>query len=197
MRICNKLGITLSPTSKLRLLDECGTEGRRSTVEKLKDCELCSLVGDNLNFRIKTKHQRSDHKIQDCHYFAVLMIFARRTDIFQELSTVKPVCNPEILPLEHFILKPAEKTCLLESYKILLGRVLSKNIVSLRWLDSILPKHIPHNFSDLMSQKTEVRNLKLSFKNEAKYEDCVKILEESEDALIHQYQQARGKIKYV
>lgn len=52
--------------------------------------------------------------------------------------------------------------------KVIVGRLLAKNCTQFKWLDSILPKHIPHQFSDMMAQKSEVVPSKLMLYNEAK-----------------------------
>lgn len=52
---CNKLALTLSPTSKLKLLDESGQQMYEMVKQKLKTCSLCHLVGDNCHIRIKPK----------------------------------------------------------------------------------------------------------------------------------------------
>ena len=72
---CNKLGLCLSPTSKTRLLDECGTLVTKRIQSKLQTCSLCNLVGDNCDIRITPNHQAIDHQVRDCHYFGVLLFF--------------------------------------------------------------------------------------------------------------------------
>ena len=39
------------------------------------------------------------------------------------------------------------------------------------------PKHIPHEFSNKMSEATTVLPLEVMFKNEAKHEECLSIMD--------------------
>ena len=73
--MCNKLAISLSPTSKIRLLDECNTENKLALVRKIQTCSFCNIVGDNLDIRVQPRIQSSHHKVQDCHYFGILVFF--------------------------------------------------------------------------------------------------------------------------
>ena len=189
---CNKLALTLSPTSKVNLLDECGVQTKAKICKYLKSCSLCHLVGDNCDIRIKPRHQASDHKIQDCHYFAILLIFARMAGELQHLSSVPPVFDPENIKIQEFVLSGEERVRILQSYKIMLGRMMARNIPAFKWLDSILPKHIPHAHSDTAARKSTVVPLKMILKNEAKYEDCVQILDETTKIMDGFFQSAQG-----
>ena len=42
--MCNKLAISLSPTSKIRLLDECNKENKLALVRKIKTCSSGSMT---------------------------------------------------------------------------------------------------------------------------------------------------------
>ena len=49
----NKLALTLSPTSKLKILEECEEMTSQKAKEMASSCCLCNLVGDNCDFRIQ------------------------------------------------------------------------------------------------------------------------------------------------
>ena len=190
---CNKLGISLSPTSKLNLLDECCREVERKIDRQVQSCCLCNLVGDNCDIRITPNHQATDHQVRDCHYFAVLLVFSRMSYELSQLDPHKPAINPNDIPIESFVLSAEERLTLLASYKVILGRLMAKNLSSFRWLLDILPKHIPHAYSEVMARKSHILPLQIILKNEAKYEDCVAILDQTV-ALLHIQQNAQGKI---
>lgn len=52
----NKLALTLSLTSKLRILEECEEMTSQKAKEMASSCCLCNLVGDNCDFRIQPRH---------------------------------------------------------------------------------------------------------------------------------------------
>lgn len=196
--LCNRLSLTLSPTSKIRLLEECSKQAERKLSEKLKSCCLCNFVGDNCDIRIKPRVQSSEHQIKDCHYFAILLVFARLATEITASSNMPPAIEPLTIDLNTFVLNEHERFMLLDgSYKILLGRMMAKNFPAFKWLSSILPKHIPHPHSQVSSLKSEVHPFQLSLKNEAKYEDCVEILSECSNKMYGLVQDSRGKLFFL
>ena len=185
----------LSVSSNLqqaRLLDECGTLVTKQIQSKLQTCSLCNLVGDNCDIRITPNHQAIDHPVRDCHYFGVLLFFSRMAEQIMAMQTLRPAIEPEAIPPEQFLLNDQDRLLLFQSYKVLLGRMMARNIPAFAWLDSVLPKHIPHEHTAVMSQKSSILPLELKLKNEAKYEDCVSILDATM-AQIHGFHQPPGK----
>ena len=65
----NKLGITISPSSKTNLLNKYCDAINKEIIKKMSACCLCNLVGDNFDIRITSNHQALDHHQKDCHYF--------------------------------------------------------------------------------------------------------------------------------
>ena len=153
---------------------------------------LCSLVGDNCDIRIAPNHQALDHQARDCHYFATLLVFSRMADQIREMSTVCPRMGPNNFDIEQLILSQQERHTLLQSHKVLNGRLVAKNITAFGWMAGVLPKHIPYPHSDAMARKSLILPLRLSLKNEAKYEDCVQILSEVEATLHGHLQNVNG-----
>ena len=64
---------------------------------------------------------------------------------------------------------------------------------SFSWLNAVLPKHINHPYQAQMSRKSDVYQLPIMMKNEAKHEDCVDILDEYENILCDIFNKAFGK----
>ena len=190
---CNKLCLTLSAPSKINLLDECALENKKTASACIQKCPLCFLVGDNCDIRIQTNHQASDHAIKDCHYFAILLIFSRMENQISQLSNIPPRIVPERVNTIEVLLIQPERLQLLQSYKVIFGRLLVKNFEAFKWMESILPKHIPHQHSDSMARKSTVIPMRILFRNEVKHEDCVKILDETEDILHDHFGTAMGK----
>ena len=93
---------------------------------------------------------------------------------------------------EKFLLESSEKEELHYSYAVIIGRILSQ-LPAFKWLKKLLPRHIDHDHSEPMSKPSKVFSLPLQFKNEAKYEDCVDILDEYHVQMKDLYMEAFGK----
>ena len=194
--MCNELAISLSPTSKIRLLDECNKENKLALVRKIKTCSYCNIVGDNLDIRVQPRIQSSHHKVQDCHYFGILVFFSKMAQQIASMITIPPVIESDKIDITSCVLNAEEQVQLLSgSYKILLGRLMVKNFPKFHWLNSIIPKHITHTHSATAAMKTEVFQLPLLLKNEAKCEDCVDILNETTGTMNGLFRDAHGNIK--
>ena len=66
------------------------------------------------------------------------------------------------------------------SYKVMLGRLMVKNLPAFKWLENILPHHIPQQYAHITSKKSTIIPQKLILKDEKKYKDCVGILQEAQ-----------------
>ena len=60
---------------------------------------------------------------------------------------------------------------------------MASNLPGFKWLENVLPDHIPHRFSRQMAEKSTVIPVRLILKDEKKYEDCVAILRETQGIL--------------
>ena len=188
----NKLGITQSPWSKLQLLDKCAEVSETQIVEALKKNPVCKITGDNLDVFVRTQHQSSDKQHKDMHLFTSNIIISRLPIFYSEgdICDVRPK-DLDIKP-EHFILSATERGHLLDSYAVLVGRMMCKHLVAFKWLESVLPQHMKHTLSEVMQEKSKVFPLPILMKNESRYEDCVDILDSYEDQLISLYTKAHG-----
>ncbi|XP_070574502.1 uncharacterized protein [Ptychodera flava] len=101
----------------------------------------------------------------------------------QQVSAIPPLLVSQDIDIGHFTISTTERVKLLESYKVMLGRMMMQNFKAFKWLETILPRHIPHPYSDTAQKKSTIIPLQIILKNEAKYEDCVTILEESVDMI--------------
>lgn len=78
-------------------------------------------------------------------------------------------------------------------------RLLSRILCQLPYFEKyekFLPKHIPHEFSQKMAVASNVMPLPIQFKNEAKHEDCLAIMDAYEDQITTLYQAAFGKYQF-
>jgi hypothetical protein len=67
----------MSPSSKLRLLDEAGELMNAGIASKVITNPLVKITGDNLDIYIRTGHQSLDRSNKDLHLFASNIIFSR------------------------------------------------------------------------------------------------------------------------
>ena len=95
-------------------------------------------------------------------------------------ATNTPAVTAGRLNPENFLLNSQERQSLLSSYKVMLGRLMVKNLPAFKWLENILPHHIPHQYAHINSKKSTIIPQKLILKDEKKYEDCVGILQEAQ-----------------
>lgn len=77
------------------------------------------------------------------------------------------------------------------AYSVLIGRILCK-FSGFERFEKAIPEHIPHEFMAKMSSKSTVLPLPIQFKNEAKHEDCLGIMDCYEDQLTKIYTGAFG-----
>ncbi|KAJ8299422.1 hypothetical protein KUTeg_023482 [Tegillarca granosa] len=74
------------------------------------------------------------------------------------------------------------------------ARILS-DMKPFAWMKTVIPTHIHHSYSASMSQRNEVFNLPIIHKNEAKYEDCLDIMDTMENCLQQVYREAHGNLE--
>lgn len=67
----------MSPTTKLRLLDEAGEHMSTGIVSKLVVNPLVKITGDNLDIYVRTGLQSPERSNKDLHMFASNIIFSR------------------------------------------------------------------------------------------------------------------------
>ena len=72
------------------------------------------------------------------------------------------------------------KKRLCSAYSVLLARIMC-SMPAFHQYGKIFPKHIPHEFSNKMSEATTVLPPEIMFKNEVKHEDCLSIMDSYED----------------
>jgi len=77
-------GLTLSPSSKLRLEDEACSSSKKIIIEMLRRNPLAKVTGDNLDVYIKRDIISGMNKNKDIHLFASNIIFPRIAKITME-----------------------------------------------------------------------------------------------------------------
>lgn len=176
LQILNKLGLTLTPRSKLNILEQCGKETMMRARALTSEHQLCHFVGDNCDIRMSPRMASGQVQARDYHFFGLLLIFSRLARELETLNNITPELQPQQLTQDFFLLSLGERDAMLQSYKVMLGRLLVRNMPGFRWLQNVLPVHIPHQHSQQMATKSTVLPLELILKDEKKYEDCFSIL---------------------
>ena len=126
--------------------------------------------------------------VKDLHLFTTLLVFPRLPHITMALDErVKAGVH---VHMHDFMLTGVNKEHLLNSYAVIVGRILVKQSPNYQWLSRYLPQHIHHEYDPYMAMKTVVSSAPMLFKNEAKYEDCLDICDAYENHLITLYQTA-------
>ncbi|XP_052224940.1 uncharacterized protein LOC127840570 [Dreissena polymorpha] len=77
LTLFNRMGLTMSTSSKLRLLDEAGEMLEDNIARSLRKNPLIKITGDNLDIYVRTGHHSLDRHNKDLHTFASNIIFSR------------------------------------------------------------------------------------------------------------------------
>jgi hypothetical protein len=136
------------------------------------------INGDNLDLYIKTNNIRLDNKNKDLHYFATDFTFDRAS--FDHLLDTTSIGDPNNIDPKVFIPSEEEKSLYRKALKYLIGRELVQNIKGFDWMNSIIPKHIPHNMDHVMCKKSDIYWLPIQLQNEMFHDQCVQIMDELE-----------------
>lgn len=137
-------------------------------------CLFFFLIGDG-------RMESPGHSAQYCTY------------TFMEIETHKILCqvtmdkrmtgrNSAILDINqlsyvNFIPTPEENIQFKNYLKVLLGRKIVDHMPEFKWMDKVLPDHIPHDLQQEMSTASKIFMLPVLLKNEACYSDCLHILD--------------------
>ena len=178
---CQKMGFCLSHTSKIKLLDLIGNHFADNAIKQVRLGKNIHGTGDNWDMKIRPHDMLSTHQNTDLHYFASNLIVERVP--CDNLSKAAPQRDINSLSNSTFLLDKVEAVKLREDLKVLVGRILVKNMPQLSFLKQIIPEHIPHKYQREIAQKSIIVPLLMMMKDEKKYEDVVDILDGYEQQL--------------
>ena len=143
-------------------------------------------TGDNWNLKILKGHMRKEIQNEDLHLSVS----------FNHLPNDNPKGNLKKVSRNKFSLNVNELKRHAECAKILVGRIVLEFLPEFKFLKAVIPQHIPHKYSQQMSQKSTVVSLPIINMNEAKYKDCVTIIRTYEKWIAEIYVKA-GKLDKV
>lgn len=159
--------------------------------ESLKSNPLVKITGDNLDIYVKTSKLTSEKRNQDLHLFTSNVIFSRIATT--DMSNTKPNVEANKLTADDVLLTSGslKQEILAYAYSVLLARILCK-LPAFQSYKKLIPEHLPHEYSKKMEAKSLVYPLPIQFRNEAKHEDCLCIMDTYEDQLIKMFTEAFG-----
>ncbi|XP_066910120.1 uncharacterized protein [Clytia hemisphaerica] len=186
-----KMKVSTHPTEIRTKLIEMGNN-HDSTVLKWKtekeeaikkgECgENPIVVGDNLDGEVNTKHQTETNTNKSFHYFNMYAIKEKVNG--SELSDtrkreIKDVSPEEFMPTERSLQKVEKE------FVILAARVIVKYIPSMKIFKDVVVHHIKHDYSEIMTEKSEQVPLGAYALNENRHEDMIEIIERIQDRYV-------------
>jgi hypothetical protein len=154
LKLFSKASITLCESSKLPLMGEFGKYINQGVVKSLRRGQSAKLTADNIDGLLVANQVRIGHGNKSYHYTHCTYL-PERGD-FSHLPMERPLGDVETIDLTCFVLSDLEENHLKGMYRHHIGRILSASVPAFKWMDKCLPKHIPHEYSDLMAEKSEV-----------------------------------------
>ena len=185
-RRLNKVHLVL--TDKQRMLQafaDSSTERITQAVSAGKDGKI---NGDNLDLRVATHDQRMDRHASDYHFFASDWTPFRYEG--PPIHSTATVGNPEAIGIATFTPSFEEVAVYKQQLKVLLGRELMEYFPAFSWMKPVLPGHIHHEHAHIMAKKSTPYVMPLLLYNEAKYDDCIHIMESYVNQLRNWYTRA-------
>lgn len=168
--------MTVSYNSVLKRVDAISRQHTQVLDQWLKEGAFVKFVGDNLDKQCNVRDIRSDHHGQLKHMFSLMAIKAR-------IPPPEPL--PDYSPLDlrtesvdHFLPSEEDIKVVESDLEVLVSRVICEYISGLRTLKQSVLEHIPHMYSEEMTQRSQVVVLDVLHKNETKSSDMVQIMRE-------------------
>ena len=168
------MGICLSQTSKIRILDDIGGHFADILAKSVKSGRSLRGTGDNWDISVMSSHIRKGISNKSMQPFASNIIVNRLS--FSHLDNTSPKCSITHIDRECFFPNSNELKTLKENFKILVGRICAQFLTKFKFLKSIVKQSIEHRFSKEMTQKSAIVSLPILNCNENNYHDCVTIL---------------------
>lgn len=111
------------------------------------------IVADNVDFSVKARIQTKDHSNQSIHWthqYAVLDRVTTKGDESKPKSAMSDLQPSVLLPTQEV------QNAIKEDCVILVSRILTTYLNAFQHLRSVVVHHIPHKYSEPMSQKSQI-----------------------------------------
>ncbi|XP_066930033.1 uncharacterized protein [Clytia hemisphaerica] len=138
---------------------------------------LFKIVGDNLDFEKRTRHQGKNKHNESIHWFHYMAIL-HRVHPSKANRTLEEYQNMPIFPGLN------TQDVLSKTYKVLIARSIVTFMPSFKFLRKNVCWHIPHPFTKEMSEKSQVVPLGLSFHAENSTTEIIQIIREIQESYV-------------
>ena len=117
---------------------------------------VCSfqIIGDNVDLQQKPSHQSVNRKCKEHHWFQIMAVRNRVSGA--HLPNDHPKADIQSLHLSTFLPSVEDCTHLHRELVILASRVLVDKLPCFKYLQEVVPTHIPHQYSSQMMKKSEM-----------------------------------------
>ena len=173
----NHLNVTLSYNTMLKLVSDVSKNNEAPLRKWLSESSPPNVkfVGDNVSKTVAVRDIRSDHQSHLKHMYSILVVKGR---IPNPPASDQPFKPPPLTSLScsTFLPNKDDIAAIKRNLTMLVSRILVKHVKALRCFSKIVPKHIRHNLSDEMSEKSEVAVIDVLHKNETCNKDMHEIM---------------------
>ena len=183
-----KMGLCLSYSTRNNILEHIGGHFQDSVIEAVKKRQKTRTVGDSWNLRILKRDMRQDAQNVNYNWFQFAIMINRIN--LDHLPATGHVGNIQRPDLTVFLPNDNETAMLRENYKVLAARVIIEFLGKFKFLDSVIPIHIPHPYQGQMAEKSVVIPMPMLQKDEKSYNDMVDILDQGEKWIREIYHKA-------
>ena len=175
MQRFQKFGLCLDPSKKYDILDEIGSHFLDQEGELTRQGGEFCVVLDNIDWEIKVHDVRQEDQNVSEHAVGSTIVFDRVKS--SHLPDNGPKRDINTTAPDIFLLSDEDLSEIADRYRIYAGRIFVEFYPALDFLADLLPKHIPHEYSELMKQKSDIITMPVLMKDEKKYADCVDVMD--------------------
>ena len=120
------------------------------------------LNGDNVDLRIRPRQSTMADPAKDLHYYHLIAVKNRIVD-YNLSNQMPPASDIKKVPLITLLPSSEDNELLRNEWATLIGHCIGRNIPSLEWMSSFVPRHIPHQYMDETKKKSHVVISKIAF----------------------------------
>ena len=132
---------------------------------------------------------RSDAQNTSVHAVATSLVFNRVSS--ERLTDSGPQNSLEKRDINKLVsLTPEEERQIRERYKLIVGKILFEFFPAFKYLEHLVPVHLPHANQEAMNTKSNVTPFPVLVKGEKKYSEVVDVLDQLESWIYEMYLKA-------
>ena len=148
-------------------------------VKKVQEGETFVYVLDNIDWMEKVHDMRSDAQNVSVHAVATSLVFDRVSS--KDLTDDGPQKDLKDCNMKELVSLTEEETNQTkERYKLLIAKILCQYFTAFKFLEDLVPAHLPHEHTEAMNTKSAVVPFPVLMKDEKKYSDVVDVIDQLE-----------------